>query len=73
MKHVPKYLMPRTAPIPGTGAAVEDGEGANSKPGAFVPFRNEKTRGRGRGRGRGGRGRGGAGGGRKKDPLKSFK
>ncbi|KAH9840288.1 DEAD-domain-containing protein [Rhodofomes roseus] len=73
MKHVPKYLLPRIAHVPGADAA----EGAAAKEGeeGFVPFNKNGARGRGRGRGRGGRGgRGGpAGRGRKKgDPLKKF-
>jgi len=70
MKHVPKYMLPNIAPVPGTevSAAAEP-----SKPG-FVPFRKDNTRGRGRGRGRGGRGgaSGGRGGKKKSDPLKKF-
>ncbi|KAJ7070305.1 P-loop containing nucleoside triphosphate hydrolase protein [Mycena belliarum] len=74
MRHVPKYLLPRIAPVTGTG----DIEGApvaeKGKPG-FVPFKKESARGgaRGRGRGRGGRGgAGGRGGKKKSDPLKKF-
>lgn len=70
MKHIPKYLLPRIAPVPGSG-----GETAPPAPEVgFVPFKKTE-RGRGRGRGRGGRGRGGFGGrgGKKKsDPLKKF-
>ncbi|KAF9519467.1 hypothetical protein BS47DRAFT_1370698 [Hydnum rufescens UP504] len=75
MRHVPKYLIPRVAPV-----AVQDNvelvaplnpttEKSNV---GFVPFRKDTTR-RGKVRGRGGKpgGRGG-GGGRKKDPLKQF-
>ncbi|GLB41874.1 putative atp-dependent rna helicase dbp9 [Lyophyllum shimeji] len=70
MKHVPKYLLPKIAPVPGTEA-----DAAGETKAAFVPFRKDNTApGRGRGRGRGGRG--GAGGGRggkkKSDPLKKF-
>ena len=79
MKHVPKYLLPRIAPVPGA-AAVGEGDGAPAQSAGgdagFVPFNKNGARGRGRGRGRGGRGahRGGGGrGGRKKaDPLKKF-
>jgi ATP-dependent RNA helicase DDX56/DBP9 len=73
MKHVPKYLLPRIAPVSGP-----DGEssGSNDRPAGFVPFKKSGDRGQNRGRGRGvrGRGRGGAGrGGKKKsDPLKKF-
>jgi len=66
MKHVPKYLLPRTAPA--SGISAEEGEG--DKPVGFVPFRKNSQR--GRGRGRGGRGAGGRGGKKKSDPLKKF-
>ncbi|KAG6890082.1 hypothetical protein C0995_012031 [Termitomyces sp. Mi166 len=69
MKHVPKYLLPKIAAVPGT---VHGDEVETSKPG-FVPFRKDNnSRGRGRGRGRGGRGGsgGGRGGKKKSDPLK---
>ncbi|CAK5283331.1 unnamed protein product [Mycena citricolor] len=66
MKHVPKYLLPRIAPVPGSEEAPAGKSG-------FVPFRKDGarggTRGRGRGNGRGGSGRGGK---RKTDPLKKF-
>ncbi|KAF8074906.1 P-loop containing nucleoside triphosphate hydrolase protein [Lyophyllum atratum] len=73
MKHVPKYLLPRIAPVPGTEVEVE----AETSKAGFVPFkRDNHARGPGRGRGRGRGGRGGAGGGRggkkKSDPLKKF-
>lgn len=70
MKHVPKYLLPHIAPVPGadTAATPSSNEGGEG----FVPFNKNGGRGRGRGRGRGGRG-GFAGRGRKKsDPLKKF-
>ncbi|KAH9931971.1 P-loop containing nucleoside triphosphate hydrolase protein [Fomitopsis serialis] len=73
MKHVPKYLLPRIAPVPGAEAAEGSTTGEGGE--GFVPFNKNGARGRGRGRGRGGRGgRGGsAGRGRKKaDPLKKF-
>jgi len=73
MKHVPKYLLPRIAPV--SGAEVAEGSTAGESSEGFVPFNKNGARGRGRGRGRGGRGgRGGpAGRGRKKaDPLKKF-
>ena len=69
MKHVPKYLLPRIAPVSGEGNNVGyDDE--TSKPPGFVPFKKDSARGRGRGRGRGGRG--GRGGKKKSDPLKKF-
>lgn len=70
MKHIPRYLLPRIAPVPG---AEGDAGPAHEEVG-FVPFK-KGDRGKGRGRGRGGRGRGGFGGrgGKKKsDPLKKF-
>ena len=79
MKHVPKYLLPRIAPVPGTESAEAAPANASAPQEGdvgFVPFNKNGARGRGRGRGRGGRGahRGGGGrGGRKKaDPLKKF-
>ncbi|KAJ7509695.1 P-loop containing nucleoside triphosphate hydrolase protein [Mycena galericulata] len=75
MKHVPKYLLPRIAPVAGgDGEVSAGGGGGGGKPG-FVPFKKENGRGgaRGRGRGRGGRGgAGGRGGKKKSDPLKKF-
>ncbi|KAF8159583.1 P-loop containing nucleoside triphosphate hydrolase protein [Crassisporium funariophilum] len=70
MKHVPKYLLPRIAPV--TGEDVVGHEETKSK--GFVPFKKESARGKGRGRGRGGRGggSGGRGGKKKSDPLKKF-
>lgn len=72
MKYVPKYLLPRIAPVSGgDGGNGGGGEEINTK--GFVPFKKEFTRGKGRGRGRGGRGRGNGGrGGKKSDPLKKF-
>jgi ATP-dependent RNA helicase DDX56/DBP9 len=70
MKHVPKYLLPRIAVVPGV-----DGEtsGSGNQPAGFVPFKKTGSRGQTRGRGRGSRGRGGGRGGKKKsDPLKKF-
>ncbi|KAF5383720.1 hypothetical protein D9615_003581 [Tricholomella constricta] len=69
MKHVPKYMLPRIAPVPGAEMDTD-----TTKPG-FVPFKKDNNaRGRGRGRGRGGRGgaSGGRGGKKKSDPLKKF-
>ena len=79
MKHVPKYLLPRIAPVSvGGGGGGDNNAGyddeANKQEG-FVPFKKrDSARGRGRGRGRGGRGRnsGGRGGKKKSDPLKKF-
>ncbi|KAF7983361.1 hypothetical protein HWV62_22343 [Athelia sp. TMB] len=72
MKHVPKYLLPRIAPVPGGEGATEEVT-PSAHPGGFVPFKKTDGRGRGRGRGRGGRGGGGGRGGKKKsDPLKKF-
>ncbi|KAJ6515599.1 ATP-dependent RNA helicase dbp9 [Mycena sanguinolenta] len=68
MKHVPKYLLPRIAPV--SGGEAEPAGGAERKVG-FVPFRKESARGRGRGRGGRG-GAGGRGGKKKSDPLKIF-
>ncbi|KAJ3799851.1 P-loop containing nucleoside triphosphate hydrolase protein [Lentinula aff. detonsa] len=73
MKHVPKYLLPRTAPIPGaaTGGAGIEGTGTGGaegtegdKPVGFVPFKktNHPHSQGGRGRGRGGPGKNGRGG-----------
>ncbi|KAJ7210448.1 ATP-dependent RNA helicase dbp9 [Mycena pura] len=68
MKHVPKYLLPRIAPVAGGEPEAPVG-GKNG----FVPFKKDGMRGgaRGRGRGRGGRGAG-RGGKKKTDPLKKF-
>nr|GAT59545.1 predicted protein [Mycena chlorophos] len=68
MKHVPKYLLPRIAPV----AGEEREEKVGGKNG-FVPFRKDSmSRGRGRGRGRGGSAGGGRGR-KKSDPLKKFR
>ncbi|KAI0796043.1 P-loop containing nucleoside triphosphate hydrolase protein [Abortiporus biennis] len=74
MKHVPKYLLPRIAPVPGSSDGVDGGgtSGPGSEDVGFVPFK-KSGRGGTRGRGRGGRGgSGGRGGKRKSDPLKKF-
>lgn len=69
MRYVPKYILPRIAPISGGGGSGD--EGIKTK--GFVPFKKEFVRGKGRGRGWGGRGRGNGGrGGKKSDPLKKF-
>lgn len=82
MKHVPKYLLPKSAaPVPGTTgrpSVTQGPEGEGEKPAGFVPFRktaHARGRGRGRERGRGGHGKnggGGRGGKKKSDPLKKF-
>ena len=77
MKHVPKYLLPRIAPVSGGGGGDNNNAGYDdetNKPEGFVPFKKDSGRGRGRGRGRGERGRnsGGRGGKKKSDPLKKF-
>lgn len=81
MRHVPKYLLPRSAPAPvaldgAPGAVPSTADAVEEKGVGFVPFTKGGARGRGRGRGRGGMGggRGGTGrGGKKKgDPLKKF-
>ncbi|KAF9070009.1 P-loop containing nucleoside triphosphate hydrolase protein [Rhodocollybia butyracea] len=76
MKHVPKYLLPKSAaPVPGeTGSpsVTQRPEGEGEKPAGFVPFRktaHARGRGRGRERGRGGHGKNGE---KKSDPLKKF-
>lgn len=72
MKHVPKYLLPRIAPVSGGGDNNNAGyDDESSKPEGFVPFKKNSARGRGRGRGRG-RNAGGRGGKKKSDPLKKF-
>lgn len=68
MKHVPKYLLPKIAPVSVTGldSSAEKNEG-------FVPFKKNNIRGRTGGRFRGGRGGGSTRGFRKKaDPLRKF-
>jgi ATP-dependent RNA helicase DDX56/DBP9 len=72
MKHVPKYLLPRIAPVvSGGGDNNNTGYDETSKPEGFVPFKKNSARDRGRGRGRG-RNTGGRGGKKKSDPLKKF-
>ncbi|KAJ7066146.1 P-loop containing nucleoside triphosphate hydrolase protein [Mycena amicta] len=73
MKHVPKYLLPRIAPVAGMGGETEREEKVGGKKG-FVPFRKDgMNRGRGRGRGGSTAGRGRGGGKKKSDPLKKFR
>ncbi|KAJ6592317.1 DEAD-domain-containing protein [Mycena vulgaris] len=75
MRHVPKYLLPRIAPVSGGDVELPAGGGGGAGKAGFVPFKKEGARGgaRGRGRGRGGRGgAGGRGGKKKSDPLKKF-
>ncbi|KAF9266094.1 DEAD-domain-containing protein [Marasmius fiardii PR-910] len=72
MKHVPKYLLPRSAPLPVSGGeGVINEQRQKGESNGFVPFRKDNSRGRGRGRERG---RGGKSdrGRRKADPLKKF-
>ncbi|KAF9218629.1 DEAD-domain-containing protein [Gyrodon lividus] len=68
MKHIPKYLLPRIAPVAGT----EGGETTSSEPKvSFAPFKKTSIRGRGQ---RGGRGGASSGRGKKKsNPLKKFR
>ena len=69
MKHVPKYLLPRIAPVSGDDNAPQD-----TKPKGFVPFKKPSTRGATRGRGRGGKAGSSSQRGKKKsDPLKKFR
>ncbi|THU86224.1 DEAD-domain-containing protein [Dendrothele bispora CBS 962.96] len=72
MRHVPKYLLPRTAAAAAAsnGTSAEEGDGGDKSVG-FVPFKKNFQRGRGRGRGRGGS-FGARGGKKKSDPLKKF-
>ena len=72
MKHVPKYLLPRIAPVSMSGTESVD-TGAEKGVG-FVPFKKHhnvrgRTRGRGQGRGGGSNSRGSK---KKSDPLKKF-
>lgn len=70
LKNVPKYLLPRIAPVSGVEATGSDSAIDNVT--SFVPFKKISSRGRGargRGRGRGGSTRGGK---KKSDPLKRF-
>ncbi|EEB87818.1 hypothetical protein MPER_14676 [Moniliophthora perniciosa FA553] len=73
MKHVPKYLLPRTAPVPAVEGDGVQGSTQKGTQSGFVPFRKDSNRSRGRGRG----GKNSRGGGRdrgrkKADPLKKF-
>ncbi|KAF8623207.1 hypothetical protein AX15_006445 [Amanita polypyramis BW_CC] len=62
LKTVPKYLLPRMAPVPGASEGESSTAGGKSK--GFVPFK--KVRGKTRGRG------GKSGGRKKSDPLRKF-
>lgn len=70
MKHVPKYLLPKIAPVSVPGTESVD-MGAEKGVG-FVPFKKNNVRGRIRGRGQGGRGGSSRGSKKKSDPLKKF-
>jgi ATP-dependent RNA helicase DDX56/DBP9 len=70
MRHVPKYLLPKTAPVPVDGQPAISTEKVEDV--GFVPFTKGGARGRGRGRGRGGRGGLSHRGKKKSDPLKKF-
>ena len=50
MKHVPKYLLPRIAPVSETD---REAQGNYEQPSGFVPFKKDGGKGRGRSRGRG--------------------
>ncbi|KAK2463624.1 hypothetical protein APHAL10511_004375 [Amanita phalloides] len=67
LKNVPKYLMPRTAPVPGPSDTVKTP--AATELTGFVPFRKDNRRGLGRMRGRGGK----VYGKKKSDPLRKFR
>ncbi len=66
MKHIPKYLLPKMAPVQNEEAAYRPAVGAKS---GFVPFKKDGPK-RGRGRGKFG---GGGSRGKKSDPLKKFR
>jgi ATP-dependent RNA helicase DDX56/DBP9 len=72
MKHVPKYMLPRIAPVSAEG--TESVDATAEKTAGFVPFKKNNIRGRVRGRGRGGRSGGSSSRSFKKksDPLKKF-
>ncbi|PCH44106.1 ATP-dependent RNA helicase dbp9 [Wolfiporia cocos MD-104 SS10] len=73
MKHVPKYLLPRIAPVNNAeGTPVTDTGNVNGGDPGYVPFNKNSSRGRGRGRGRGGRGGSSGRGKKRSDPLKKF-
>jgi len=71
MKHVPKYLLPRMAPVVGTQEGDSTTSSSSKPKVSFTPFRKPSNR----RRGRGGGGRGGASSGsrKKSDPLKIFR
>ncbi|KAF8347774.1 P-loop containing nucleoside triphosphate hydrolase protein [Amanita rubescens] len=62
LKNVPKYLLPRIAPVPGSSDA--DITPADVKPKGFVPFRKEDKRSKARGK---------KAGKKKSDPLRKFR
>lgn len=65
MKHIPKYLLPKMAPVQ-EGMEAKPATGAKT---GFVPFRKDGPK-----RGRGGRGgKSGSRGKKKSDPLKKFR
>lgn len=71
MKHVPKYLLPRIAPVAGTQEGESTMSNSYRPKVSFAPFQKSSSRHR---HGRGGGGRGTGSGGRKKsDPLKIFR
>ena len=70
MKHVPKYLLPRMAPVVGTQEGDSTTSNSSKPKVSFAPFRKPSSRHRGRGGGRGGASSGSK---KKSDPLKIFR
>lgn len=70
MKHVPKYLLPRMAPVAGTEEGNFTTSNSSKPKVGFAPFRKPSSRRRGRGGGRGGASSGSK---KKSDPLKIFR
>lgn len=66
MKHIPKYLLPKMAPVQGEEEAYKPVVGGKT---GFVPFKKDTAK---RGKGRGKFGKGGSRG-KKSDPLKKFR
>ncbi|KAM6497020.1 P-loop containing nucleoside triphosphate hydrolase protein [Amanita muscaria] len=64
LKTVPKYLLPRIAPVSGSTGEIDP----STKDKGFVPFKKESKRGRGNRT----RGRGGKAGKKRSDPLRRF-